>query len=100
MDEKYLILNGGSSSLKFKLYVDDLLYVSGSVERIGEEESEIALSKDGVKKKYSLRINTHEEALENLLEVLRKENILDGFHELKGIGHRLLHGGEFYKDSV
>lgn len=100
MDEKYLILNGGSSSLKFKLYVDDLLYVSGSVERIGEEESEIALSKDGVKKKYSLRINTHEEALENLLVVLRKENILDGFHELKGIGHRLLHGGEFYKDSV
>lgn len=100
MDEKYLILNGGSSSLKFKLYVDDLLYVSGSVERIGEEESEIALSKDGVKKKYSLKINTHEEALENLLEVLRKENILDGFHELKGIGHRLLHGGEFYKDSV
>ena len=102
MSEKYLIINAGSSSLKFSLYVmpEQIELINGLVEKIGNEDSCYTLKFNGQKLEKNRLINNHTEAVKVMLEELISYNIIDSVEDIKGIGHRVLHGGEFYSDSV
>ena len=100
---KYLVLNAGSSSLKFSLYSmpDKELLVKGNIEKIGEEISIYKISNDNnVIASGQYKANNHKDAVELMLDQLFLNRIIKNVDEIKGIGHRVLHGGEFYADSV
>ena len=102
MNEKYLIINAGSSSLKFSLYVmpENIELINGIVEKIGAKDSCYTLKFNNQKIEKDRIINNHTEAVEVMLEELLAYNIINSVEEIKGIGHRVLHGGEYYSDSV
>jgi len=102
MNEKYLIINAGSSSLKFSLYeipeVKEI--VNGCVEKIGNQDSFYTLKYKDRKIEKSKIITNHTEAVETMIDVLLINNFISDVSEIKGVGHRVLHGGEKYSDSV
>lgn len=102
MNEKYLIINAGSSSLKFSLYdmPDANEIVNGYIEKIGNEDSFYTLKYDQKKIEKSKVIINHTEAVETMLDELLENRFISDISEIKGIGHRVLHGGEFYSESV
>ncbi len=102
MSEKYLIINAESSSLKFSLYVmpEQVEMINGLVEKIGNDDSCYTLKFNKQKIEKNRIINNHTEAVKVMLEELIAYNIIDSVEDIKGIGHRVLHGGEFYSDSV
>jgi len=102
MSEKYLIINAGSSSLKFSLYKlpEKSEIVNGYIERIGKKDSFYTLKENGVKTKKEKLIMDHNEAVVIMLKELLNNKYIEDINEIKGIGHRILHGGEFYNKSV
>jgi acetate kinase len=102
MNEKYLIINAGSSSLKFSLYLmpEQIELINGLVEKIGKEDSCYTLKFNNQKIEKDRIINNHTEAVKVMLEELIAYNLINSVEDIKGIGHRVLHGGEFYSDSV
>lgn len=97
-----LAVNAGSSSLKFQVLKmpDEALVASGVCERIGLDDSNFTLKTDGEKKTFHKAFPTHKEAVDFLLKALVDENILESLDVIKGVGHRVVHGGEAFKDSV
>ncbi len=97
-----LAVNAGSSSLKFQVLKmpDEALVASGVCERIGLDDSNFTLKNDGEKKTFHKAFPTHKEAVDFLLKALVDENILESLDVIKGVGHRVVHGGEAFKDSV
>lgn len=95
-----LVINAGSSSVKFKLFSERLKEkAEGLVERIGIAGSFIVYEFKGIKKKKELKIKNHEEAMTAVMEVLKEEKI--DFSSIKKIGHRVVHGGEkFIKPTL
>jgi acetate kinase len=96
---KILVLNSGSSSLKFKLYAmpGKRVLARGLVERIGEEESAVHIIYDEDRRAdRQEKIPDHHRALGILAERLPELGILESFHELGGVGHRVVHGGEAF----
>ena len=102
MSEKYLTINAGSSSLKFSLYnmPETVEIVNGYIEKIGNEDSFYTLKYDGKKLEKKKIIMNHTEAVQVMLMELLENNFINDISEIKGIGHRVLHGGEFYSESV
>ena len=102
--EKYLIINAGSSSLKFSLYEfnDGKEYeiVNGLVEKIGKDDSFYSFKTNEEKIEKSLLIKNHTDAVNVVLKELLNNNFINSVEEINGIGHRVLHGGEYYDDSV
>jgi acetate kinase len=92
---RVLVLNTGSSSIKFQLFdMDDrAVLLSGLLERIGEEASRLTwTAKDGDPVSTDERAADHREALARIFEVLTaRGGVAD---QLAGIGHRVVHGGE------
>ncbi len=99
---KIMAVNAGSSSLKFQLLKMPSEYViaSGVVERIGLEDSIFTIKYSGKKEKQILNIETHNLAVEMLLDKLVKLEIVTSLDEIEGIGHRVVHGAEKFSDSV
>ncbi|WP_456394123.1 acetate/propionate family kinase [Nitratifractor sp.] len=99
---KILVLNAGSSSLKFKLYEmpDATILAQGLIERIGEEESAIRLLYGERSFKETTKLTSHHEALERLETLLPRLGILGSFAELGAVGHRVVHGGEEFSAPV
>lgn len=102
MKEKYLVINAGSSSLKFTLYEmpEAKQIVNGLIEKINEGDSSYTLKYDGGKISKSEEINNHSDAVKIMLRELLKNNFIASIDEIKGVGHRVVHGGEKYSDSV
>jgi len=102
MNEKILIINAGSSSLKVSLYEmpEEKELVNVYIEKIGNDDSFYTLKFDGQKVEKSKVIMTHTEAVKTMLEELLNYNFISDVNEIKAVGHRVLHGGEFYSDSV
>lgn len=100
--EKYLVINGGSSSLKFSLYEmpEEKELINGYIEKIGFDDCFWTLKINGEKIIHEKPLKDHKEAVEIMLKELKDNNIISDINEIKGIGHRVLHGGEFYSDSV
>ena len=99
---KILSVNAGSSSLKFTLFEmkDESVIVSGVFERIGLDNSFYRFKLNGETIKEEMVISNHTEAVNVLLSKLIDLNIISSYDEIKGVGHRILHGGEKYSESV
>lgn len=100
---KTIAINAGSSSLKWQLYQmpEETVIAKGIVERIGLNDS-IFTIKYGEDQKFEqiIDINDHEVAVKMLLDQLIALNILGSYEEITGVGHRVVHGGEDFTDSV
>ena len=101
---KILVLNCGSSSLKYQLIdmeTEEVL-ASGKYERIGEEEAFITHKVNGQKIEIAHSAKTHEEAVDfTLKQLINPEyKVIDSLDEIEAIGHRLVHGGEKIAESV
>ena len=101
---KILVLNCGSSSLKYQLInmeTEDVL-ASGKYERIGEDEAFITHKVNGQKIEIKHPAKTHEEAVDfTLKQLINPEyKVIDSLDEISAIGHRLVHGGEKINKSV
>ena len=99
---KFLCVNAGSSSLKFQLFEmpEEKVLISGYIEKIGLEDSFWTTKVNGEKIKGAKYLKNHNEAVQVLLDELLEHNAVQSFDEIKGVGHRVLHGGEKYSDSV
>lgn len=99
---KVMAVNAGSSSLKFQLInmPEETVITSGLVERIGLDEGNFEIKINGEKVKQTAPIPDHEVAVKMLLEALVKYNVVDALTDIEAVGHRIVHGGEYYKDSV
>ncbi|MFC0187875.1 acetate kinase [Fictibacillus aquaticus] len=99
---KIIAINAGSSSLKFQLLdmPEETVLTKGLVERIGMNDSIFTIEVNGEKVKEVTDINDHAVAVKMLLEKLLKHSIISSFNEIEGIGHRVVHGGEKFNDSV
>ena len=101
---KVLVLNCGSSSLKYQLInmENEEVLASGKYERIGEDEAFITHKVNGQKIEIKHPAKTHEEAVDfTLKQLINPEyKVIDSLDEISAIGHRLVHGGEKINKSV
>lgn len=99
---KILAINAGSSSLKFQLFdmPSENVITKGLVERIGLKESIFTISVNGEKVTETKDIPNHDIAVSLLLEKLIEFEIINSYKEIDGVGHRVVHGGEEFSDSV
>lgn len=101
---KILVLNCGSSSLKYQLInmENEEVLASGKYERIGEDEAFITHKVNGQKIEIKHPAKTHEEAVDFTLKQLTNPEykVIDSLDEISAIGHRLLNGGEKIKEST
>ena len=99
---KIMSINAGSSSLKFSLFNMDTneVLVSGLFERIGIEGSCYTIKNSEFKIKQEATLNNHADAVKILLDKLIELKIINSLEEIDGIGHRVVHGGDKYTDSV
>ena len=102
---KILVLNCGSSSIKYQLInMNDHseLLAKGLVERIGLAMGEFTHKVDGKEKYYKQTpINDHEIGINLVLEALTdpEHGVIDSLDEIAAVGHRVAHGGEYFKTS-
>lgn len=125
---KTMAVNAGSSSLKFQLLEmpAEQVIAQGVIERIGmddaivtikygaeivaerlvghsdDDEDHITITKDGKGKKYEnvVPIKDHQQAINFMLQKLTDLGIIEDFQEIKGVGHRVVAGGEWFNHSV
>lgn len=101
---KILVLNCGSSSLKFQI-IDmekEERIVKGNYERIGGKRSCLRLNVRGEKSELEKAARNYEEAIKTVLKLIQSEeyNIISSLDEIGAVGHRIVHGGEKYSESV
>ncbi len=101
---KILVLNCGSSSLKFQLIntENNEIMTKGNFERIGGMKTTLKLNVRGNKEELLHIARDYDEAIEFVLEVLLKPeyNLISSLDEISSVGHRIVHGGEKFSKSV
>ena len=101
---KILVLNSGSSSLKYQVIDMDTeeMLVKGNYERIGQGNSFLTHKVNGEKHKFEHPAKDHEQAIKFVLTRLVNPHygVLENLEELVGIGHRVVHGGEKFAEPV
>ncbi|MBR6128862.1 MAG: acetate kinase [Bacteroidaceae bacterium] len=101
---KILVLNCGSSSIKYALYNmdDQSVITSGGIEKIGLPDSFITVKLNGEKHKWEHPIKEHTAGVQFIFEVLTSGEyaVLGSLEELDAVGHRMVHGGEKFNKSV
>ena len=99
---KTISINAGSSSLKWQLYLmpEEMVLAKGLLERIGLKDSISTVKFDGRSEKQVLDIADHTQAVRILLDDLKRFNIIESYDEITGVGHRVVAGGEHFKDSA
>jgi len=99
------VLNCGSSSLKYKLYAmeNEQVLAEGRVERIGQENAIITHQSQGKEKvSKTMPILEHTVAIRECLNLLTdpQQGVIKNVSEIDAVGHRVVHGGESFSDSV
>ena len=101
---KILVLNCGSSSIKYALYDmdDQSVITSGGIEKIGLPDSFIKFKLNGEKYQIDRPIEEHTAGVQFIFEVLTtgEHAVLGSLKELDAVGHRMVHGGEKFNKSV
>ena len=99
---KILCVNAGSSSLKFQLYEmpEEKVLISGYIEKIGQKDCFWNVKINGEKIRSEKYLKNHTEAVEVLIDELIKNKVVESLDEIKGVGHRVVHGSEKYCESV
>src|SRR5690606_22245489 len=97
-----LAINAGSSSLKFQLIQmpEEKVSAIGVIERIGLDNSIFKMEVNGNKEKSISDIPNHGVAVQLLLKALTDSGVIKSFQEIDAVGHRVVHGGEYFSDSV
>ena len=100
--QKILAINAGSSSLKFQLIEmpNEEVVAKGLIERIGIENSVFTIEFNENEETMTTDIPDHAVAVKLLLEQLTSVGVIQSLDEIDGIGHRVVHGGEKFNDSV
>lgn len=99
---KIIAVNAGSSSLKFQLFEmpEKKVLCSGIVERIGLADGIFTIKYDDQKDVIKQPVADHQIAVDLLLNALIDKKIVGSLSEITGVGHRVVHGGEYYSESV
>ena len=101
---KILVLNSGSSSLKYQVIDTNTgeMLVKGNYERVGQVGAFLTHKVNGEKHKFEHPAKNHEKAIKFVMERLTSEayGIFKSLDELDAVGHRVVHGGEKFKDAV
>lgn len=102
---KILVLNCGSSSVKYKLIESENgnVLAEGGVEKIGLPDSFLKFKRtDGSKETITVSMPDHKEAVKNVLNILTdpKEGVIKSYEEIQAVGHRVVHGMEKFNKSV
>lgn len=102
---KILVLNCGSSSVKYKLIesTDGCVLAEGGVEKLGLADSFIKFKlADGSKKILEVNMPTHKEAVETIVDVLTNAEygVIKSMDEIQAVGHRVVHGMDKFSQSV
>ena len=99
---KILSVNAGSSSLKFQLYEmpEEKVLISGTFERIGIDNGIYTIKINGEKIKKEKNLPSHNVCVDILIKELINYKVIKDLDEIKGVGHRLVHGGDKYNKSV
>jgi len=102
---KVLVLNSGSSSVKYQLFngSNKKSLVQGKISNIGTDEAEIWLKRDkGNAVKFTKSILNHELAIRQILDSLlnKKTGFIKDVSEIFAVGHRVVHGGEFFSQPT
>lgn len=99
-----LVLNAGSSSIKFQLLQlpSEQMVCSGLVERIGEDDAILTYKTDATKFAETRPIKTHKEGLEKVVSMLLDSEIgvVGHIDEVDAIGHRVVHGGTLFSETT
>jgi acetate kinase len=103
--DKILVINSGSSSLKFTLFcmAGETILAKGLVERIGTDNANLVYQRAGEKKsEQGIAAENHGKALAMACKMLIMpgEGVLKSLHEVKAVGHRAVHGAEFFSEPV
>ena len=99
---KIISINAGSSSLKFTLFEmeNESVIASGIFDRIGIDGGNYKISYDGDDITQEIDFNNHTDAVKVLLDKLISLGIIKSLEEIDGVGHRIVHGGNKYSESV
>ncbi|MGM7559311.1 acetate/propionate family kinase [Aerococcus christensenii] len=99
---KIFALNAGSSSLKFSIFEipSEEVVASGLIDRIGLNDSNVVIKYNGEKFTDVKDVPDHDVATKILLEKLKTLGIIKNIDEIAGTGHRVVAGGEVFKDSL
>jgi acetate kinase len=99
---KVLAVNCGSSSLKFQVFEmpEEEVLISGVFERIGLDNSFYTIKIDGDKVKKEVSLKDHKVAFEILIKELIDNKVVEDLEEIKGIGHRVVQGGDYFDETV
>ncbi|MEG7528022.1 acetate kinase [Streptococcus mitis] len=99
---KTIAINAGSSSLKWQLYLmpEEKVLAKGLIERIGLKDSISTVKFDGRSEQQILDIENHTQAVKILLDDLIRFDIIKAYDEITGVGHRVVAGGEYFKEST
>ena len=101
---KILVVNCGSSSLKYQLIDmnDEKVLAKGNFERIGEQEAFVTHKVNGEKYVTKSPVMNHEDALKIVLgELVHKDyGVIKDLSEISSVGHRVVHGGELFNEST
>ncbi|MEK4084836.1 acetate kinase [Psychrobacillus sp. FSL K6-1415] len=97
-----LAINAGSSSLKFQVFemLDEQVIAKGLIERIGLGNPIFTMSTNDERINIIEQVDNHEQAVKLLMNMLIEKNVIHSLNDIQGIGHRVVHGGEVYSDSV
>ena len=99
---KTISINAGSSSLKWQLYEmpAEKVIAKGLIERIGLKDSISTVKFGSRAEKQILDIDDHTQAVKILLDDLMRFGIIKSYDEITGVGHRVVAGGEYFKESA
>lgn len=99
---KLLSINCGSSTLKFRLYEmpDEKVLMKGSFDAIGTKNSDYSIRIGDDKKQKRIFLETHQDAVNILLDEILSNGLVQSLDEIEAVGHRVVHGGNKYSKSV
>lgn len=100
---KILVINAGSSSLKYQLFdmKNEKVLAKGNCEKIGIKGSFISFKTDKVKEEVKGDLKDHTEALQKVMTLLTdaKIGVIKNLNEISAVGHRVVHGGSLFDKS-
>ncbi len=99
---KTISINAGSSSLKWQLYKmpEEEVIAKGLIERIGLSDGRSTVKFNGKTETRTMAIPDHTDAVKILLDDLTRLSIITSYNEITGVGHRVVAGGEYFKESA
>ena len=99
---KILVLNSGSSSLRYKFFDMNIekSLISGHVDGIGLPRCVVRIKVNDKEKERKVLVKDHVDAVMLALKSLKENNVIKDFFEINAIGHRVVHGGEHYSQPT